>query len=246
MKNNKLINSVVTIYIVTAVLIPFIVWRMYNKISWELWNSMLLSYLGGAIGGIATLIAIYISTNDTRRIQNESKEFDIKKIRISIQVEAAQKQRLLITQVRESDGELFYFIRKERSKIESDHNKYLVILLSQYDLKYNKLLEDIEKLNTHFRNNEYILNKLYLYYSKLNDIRRTIINSKENIIKSKNDYGKLRRAIEEALNMLDSTNGEIYKWLNDLEYLIVEKYMRQVLDKEDFNNILHNIKEEYY
>lgn len=244
MKNNKLINIIVTIYIVIAVLIPFIVWRIYNKISWELWNSMILSYLGGAIGGIATLIAIYISTNDTRRIQKESKEFDIKKIRISIQVEAAQKQRLLITKIRESNGELFNFINLERTQMEDTHN--LIIDVSKYRLEYNKLYVNIEELNTHFRNNEYILNKLYYNYSKLNDIYAMINKSKEEILKNKDDFSKLKKIFMRTLEMLDSHNGEIYKWLNELECLIVEKYMREVLDKEDFNNIMHNIKEDYY
>lgn len=74
------LRIIMIIYSVIAIALPFVLHGVYHKMSWDNWYSMLLGYSGGAIGGIATLIAIYISTDQTRAIQEENREKEIKPI----------------------------------------------------------------------------------------------------------------------------------------------------------------------
>jgi hypothetical protein len=71
---NKIFGFII---IVTAIGIPLFAWVNYRA-EWKDWNSMFLSYCGGIFGGITTLIALYISTTETRKIQKEQ-EFKEKK-----------------------------------------------------------------------------------------------------------------------------------------------------------------------
>ncbi|QXE17640.1 hypothetical protein [Clostridium sp. 001] len=83
-KKYKKINlkSIMVVYFIIAMVLPlpFIFCGVYYKTNWNNWCSMLLGYSGGAIGGIATLIAIYISTQQTNKIQKENRKEEIKPI----------------------------------------------------------------------------------------------------------------------------------------------------------------------
>ncbi|QCH27353.1 hypothetical protein [Clostridium tyrobutyricum] len=81
MKSKKVnLKTIVIIYSVISIMLPFLFHVFYLNMNWDNWYSILFSYLGGAIGGIATLIAIYITTNQTYNIQEESRINEIKPI----------------------------------------------------------------------------------------------------------------------------------------------------------------------
>jgi gas vesicle protein len=71
---------VVTIFIFAFVIIvlPFVleiaIFRndVYSVLSNGEWSGFLGSYIGGALGGIGTLLAVYMTTKETRKIQQEN------------------------------------------------------------------------------------------------------------------------------------------------------------------------------
>lgn len=79
-KNNKLI-TVVIVYIIFALLIPMIL-HFFYKTGWSDWYNELFTYLGGAIGGIATLIAIYLTLRQNNKDNNNmiKLQLDLKRV----------------------------------------------------------------------------------------------------------------------------------------------------------------------
>lgn len=78
MKNHKSIKIIIWIFIGIALLFPMVLKIIYGVLSYAEWYSILASFWGGAIWGITTLIALYISTDETRRIQEENNTIQIK------------------------------------------------------------------------------------------------------------------------------------------------------------------------
>lgn len=198
-------------------------------------------FLGGVIGGIATLITIFISTYLTLKVQDESNKFDIKKIRIGIQVEAVQTQRIFITEVRIKYSDLYSFIIESYNEIEDGAS--MNVSLPMLELKYGILGKAINDLEKHFRDNEYILVKLYDHYSKLDKMKKKIISYRDKI-KETNNSDKLRFTLYDTADML--RKGELYTWLNDLEILMTDKYMSGVLEEEETDKIKDNIHKWYH
>ncbi|MFD2672171.1 hypothetical protein [Marinicrinis sediminis] len=78
MQRQKSIFGILIVFLLLSIIIPFILEyvifrnQIYSAISNGEWASFLGSFLGGIIGGIGTLVAVYITTLETRRIQEES------------------------------------------------------------------------------------------------------------------------------------------------------------------------------
>lgn len=55
-------------------ILEFVIFRndVYSVLSNGEWSGFLGSYIGGALGGIGTLLAVYITTKETRKIQREN------------------------------------------------------------------------------------------------------------------------------------------------------------------------------
>lgn len=70
-----IIISVLVIFL-TPVLLEYFIFRnnIYSVLSNSEWGSFLGSYIGGLFGGIGTLIAVCITTKETRKIQKENSE----------------------------------------------------------------------------------------------------------------------------------------------------------------------------
>lgn len=69
MDDNNTIIKIVCVFIAFTILFPVALWLIYHYFSYGAWYGILASFLGGSIGGITTLIALYISTSETRKIQ---------------------------------------------------------------------------------------------------------------------------------------------------------------------------------
>lgn len=78
MKENKYIKSIIIFFIIFAVGFPILLHRIYRP-PYADWYNILASFVGGAIGGITTLIALYVSTNETRKIQTSAIELENKR-----------------------------------------------------------------------------------------------------------------------------------------------------------------------
>ncbi len=91
MENNKEINNknklIIYLIIVLAILVvlPLLIEKLIvnnnylSKASNDGWIAFLGSYIGGIIGGMGTLIAMIVTTRETRRIQRKNEEYIIKK-----------------------------------------------------------------------------------------------------------------------------------------------------------------------
>lgn len=76
--SKKKIVATITISILIIAILPYVleifIFRnnAYSVLSNEEWGGFLGSYIGGALGGIGTLLAVYITTKETRKIQHEN------------------------------------------------------------------------------------------------------------------------------------------------------------------------------
>ena len=76
--SKKKIAIIIFISIFIIIVLPFaleiIIFRndIYSVLDNGEWSGFLGSYIGGALGGIGTLLAVYITTKETRKIQQEN------------------------------------------------------------------------------------------------------------------------------------------------------------------------------
>lgn len=74
----KFIKKTIVILIVVSIITPFLMECLflrnsfYSAIENKDWASFFGSYFGGIIGGIGTLIAVLVTTKETRVIQKEN------------------------------------------------------------------------------------------------------------------------------------------------------------------------------
>lgn len=79
-----IILAALAVILALPFLLEFFVFRndVYSALSNGEWGSFLGSYIGGALGGIGTLLAVYITTKETRKIQQENaRQIEIEKRR---------------------------------------------------------------------------------------------------------------------------------------------------------------------
>lgn len=84
MKSRKSLKIILIVYTIIVVLVPIVVWRLYHGMDWTSWSSMLLSYFGGAIGGIATLIAITLTLEQNNKTNEELVKFQSELKRVDV------------------------------------------------------------------------------------------------------------------------------------------------------------------
>lgn len=89
MKDKKVIGkilSIIVVYIVVGIVLPFIFKymifenRTFSNLSNNEWAGFLGSYVGGILGGLGTLISVYITVKDSRNMQAENKRDTDQKI----------------------------------------------------------------------------------------------------------------------------------------------------------------------
>lgn len=138
----KMLNRYI-VYIIVAILIimglPFFIQfsvidnNWLSKASNDGWASFFGSYLGGVIGGIGTLIAMLVTTRETRRIQEENKEMQNENKELQVKNTELTQQSLEITQA-----------MAERDKNREIENVKENALIVYYDLYLG--LNDVKKL----------------------------------------------------------------------------------------------------
>ena len=86
-KNKKQrIVRIIVVYVFIGFIIPIVLRHavfendVYSKLSNEGWASFLGSYVGGVLGGLGTLIAMYMTIKQTTEIQEENKKDTDQKI----------------------------------------------------------------------------------------------------------------------------------------------------------------------
>ena len=76
--SKKKITMIIFISVLVIIALPFVleiaIFRndVYSVLSNGEWGGFLGSYIGGALGGVGTLLAVYITTKETRKIQQEN------------------------------------------------------------------------------------------------------------------------------------------------------------------------------
>ena len=122
---------VILVIIVVPMLLELLIFR--NHVPSELtngeWGSFLGSYIGGVFGGIGTLIAVYITTTETRKIQKNTLE------QMNVDREKLEKKER---------KEFAEGIAGSVARYLAEINKYY------YDCKKeNRLFEELRNINPH-------------------------------------------------------------------------------------------------
>lgn len=230
MSKIKMIFIPVLVIFLAPVLLEYFIFRnnVYSVLNNGEWGSFLGSYIGGLFGGIGTLIAVYITTKETRKIQEENSE------------QINRKERKLFTDGLSED--IAKYIAYIENYIFLSCNKNLLYIKKD---NMEKELSDIEKLikNEQCKNidinsdfNEYIKSeqkqdilkdeKLSLQYKiqdilaeiKLNVPDKTMVNKYYFIIKIK------LKNIELGNNIIEQLENMHIKY--------------SFIDGKDYNNII--------
>lgn len=161
--SKKKIAVIIFISAFVIVVLPFVleiaIFRndVYSVLSNGEWGGFLGSYIGGALGGIGTLLAVYITTKETRKIQQENstqiedeKRRNERKERKQFADEIAKDIATYITDI----SNYFYACRalEQLYSKEKNLNDELYRIDCQIGEKHNAL----KKLNLDENTDEYI------------------------------------------------------------------------------------------
>lgn len=140
--------------------------NVYSALTNGEWSSFLGSYIGGIVGGAGTLIAMYVTTKSTRKIQEENlnqlkedRSLEDRKERKQFADEIAKDVASYITNISQ-----YYYANRwswglQQKKEEATHKlkQIRINILKEYDILENLDIEnDIEEYNRA----EIIINKL--------------------------------------------------------------------------------------
>lgn len=187
----KAIGIIVAILFVLLTGIPLIlehfIFRnsVYSVLTNGEWAAFLGSYLGGIIGGAGTLIAMYVTTNETRKIQNENlnqlKEEHLladKKERKQFADDIAGNISSYITDILKytENAEKVVSLKKKKE----DLHKELLTIRESID-EYNRIIKKVLTLSTESqkkakRNLQQALRDESRVQQDMNDVDREISN----------------------------------------------------------------------
>lgn len=215
--------------------------------------NLFIPFIGSVIGGITTLIALVVSTNETRKIQNESKDFETKKIKINLQIEIAQQHLLLVGENKINYSYLNSFLLEKYNQscisLDESLNKYIEIDNDEFEVKYNELKESIKKIKYHLHSNKIVLIRLYDHYreldklySKMNNLKESIIEINVNGIANITEHYRIYRLLYSLLEVLE----KVFIWLNHLQKILLINYMQDILSENDMIYINDELDKTYY
>ena len=84
-KTIKMTKMIIIIYTTVGIILPFIFKYVifesttFSNLSNNEWAGFLGSYVGGILGGLGTLISVFITVKDSRDMQIENKKDTIRK-----------------------------------------------------------------------------------------------------------------------------------------------------------------------
>lgn len=216
--------------------------RFYSAVSNDAWASFLGSYVGGAIGGIGTLIAMMVTLKETRRIQAENND----------DIEKEKKYRLYVEKKNFTDS-----VIELVSKFIVNVNMYWEltgeIRGSEDDLKslMNKreqLYSEVKSKDSTLRNATYGNIPYTSDICDLDEKRRELTNCDYEIIKckqtldNKNKVFEIKKSIQDIVYILEikldkvECSDKLIKSINELYYLIAEVPIPQKIIN-DINNL---------
>ena len=217
--SRKQIIIFIIVIVVFAIVFPIVLEFLFFKnnfnseISNSDWSSFFGSFIGGIIGGIGTLLAVYITTKETRDIQNKTNS-------------EIEKDRTM--QEKNNRQDFSNDIAKLVAKFSADISNYFYSyrnyneLMKEFDCcmeKESRLIKEINKHNDDIFNNKRETDvKLGELNKELNKVRREMHE-----IKYKIQANPVNRIIAvECLNLLKIKLHEISearKLINQVEYI---------------------------
>lgn len=165
--SKKKIAGIIFISVFVIAALPFVleiaVFRndVYSALSNGEWGGFLGSYIGGALGGVGTLLAVYITTKETRKIQQENstqikaeQERNEKKDRKQFADEIAKDIARYITNI----SKYFYANRalerldRDRDRLDKEFRSVQQEIQAQYDRQkqwssYDIPIDEYTKIN---------------------------------------------------------------------------------------------------
>ncbi len=235
------LQKIIVIYTIVAVIIPCIAKLVYNNNTWAEWYATLFTYSGGVTGGVATLIAIIITTNETRRIQRENRDKELEAIKRSMQFKKVEEIIGLIDDIIE---------------LMRDYSCTISINLSTLFTH-----ENVEKVREYVNSNKTIIFKKIMKSSDIFDENRIIffkIHDKDNIIvhsdgiadkfmdctfgllsflNKQTSVSDLRttenvKQIEININNIESMYNKTGEYYSNLKFLIQKTYLNDIFEEE--------------
>lgn len=206
LQDKKLIKIIIGLGIiggVTPFILEWVVFRsnIYSAIDNGDWASFLGSFLGGIVGGIGTLIAVYFTTNQTRKIQEKNEE------KLNDEIKLRQRKER-----KEFADEIAILVSKYIADVKR-HNKNL-----GHASDVDKEIEELQAKLKHFIHNN--------YNNNFNDNISSVENQISRKMKEKNNIELDRITADECYNLLmiklsnmDKAN-DIIKWLNNNDFIL--------------------------
>jgi len=178
--------------------------NVYSVLTNGEWGSFLGSYIGGIFGGVGTLIALYVSTNETRKVQDENlnqlkedRSLDSKKERKQFADGIAQDISVYITDI----SKYFYdcrnigYLNSEKyntnfhlnnlqHNIQSKYNQKKKLNIEQDINKYCLIEAEIEQLTKEETDTKYKLQRIEEKI-KNNQANRTLANERYFVLQIK-------------------------------------------------------------
>lgn len=248
MKDKKKIENIVfiiiTIYTIVGIVLPIIFKYMifesvaFSNLSNNEWAGFLGSYVGGILGGLGTLISVFITIKESRDIQAENKaDTDLKILNDKNEREKERNEEKIL------EG------KKERKQFADDISVYVGKYITHIS-KYYYASRYAESLDNDYRNANDNLKKIE------NEVVNLYKKIKEAKIESE-EFIQLKLEKEHLFSMKSIAEREYSKKLREKEsnsrngdrleanecYFILKTKLYNISEANDFLNqlnILHN------
>lgn len=226
------IQYIITVFVIIAIVLPilleYIIFRnsIVSVLSNGEWSSFLGSFLGGIIGGVGTLMAVYITTKETRNIQeetNNSIEADRKARRWSEKKEFVNQITIFMGEYI-ADISAWFYANRFVERLENEKHEFTK-KIDELDSELIKEHESIESCpesgNDFIISTSYKIEKLNIKKSKLimkkNDKEKEIEKLQKNRLIANKHYFTIKimlKSIEcslELISQLDLVHNFEYK-----------------------------------
>ncbi|MBQ0054841.1 MAG: hypothetical protein KBS54_01680 [Synergistaceae bacterium] len=182
--NKKLYDNIYMIFVIYVIacvsIIAFIVWG-YANIYYTPWDTYFRSSIGGILGGIGALLAVYITVNSNIYIQERNrKEADLR-LKEEIQKRELGEKKILV------------------EKLRRDICEYIVHI-ADYHYDQN-VVENIHNISDTTRNNKLVANALYFSLLSTFDDLENAANLVRIMKKIHNNAGRM---INGDMNWIDA------------------------------------------
>lgn len=220
--SKKKIAVIIFISVFVIAALPFVleiaIFRndVYSVLSNGEWGGFLGSYIGGALGGVGTLLAVYITTKETRKIQQENstqikaeQERNEKKDRKQFADEIAKDIARYIANISK-----YFYANRTLERLDEDRNrldKEFRSIQQEIQAQYNKqkvlsLEEDIDEYAKIDLEIDQLKQKKDGILIRLQNVEKDIEHNREDRTVAIECYFLLKiklRDIDEAKNLLN-------------------------------------------